>query len=52
MYGGTYQHLQRQRQVDVCVFEASLVYQVSYRIVRATQRKEKYHHLSVISHRE
>ena len=30
--------IQRQRQVDVCEFEASLVYRVSSRTVRATQR--------------
>jgi hypothetical protein len=30
--------LGRQRQVDLCVFEASLVYRVSSRTVRATQR--------------
>ena len=28
----------RQRQVDICELEASLVYRVSSRIVKATQR--------------
>jgi hypothetical protein len=31
--------LWRQRQVDLYEFEASLVYRVSYRAVRATQKK-------------
>ena len=30
--------LRRQRQVDLCEFEASLVYRVSSRTARATQR--------------
>jgi hypothetical protein len=30
--------LGRQRQVDLCEFKASLVYRVSSRIARATQR--------------
>jgi hypothetical protein len=30
--------LERQRQVDLCEFEASLVYRVSSRTARATQR--------------
>ena len=30
--------LRRQRQVDLCEFGASLVYRVSFRTVRATQR--------------
>ena len=30
--------LGRQRQVELCEFEASLVYRVSSRIARATQR--------------
>ena len=30
--------LGRQREVDVCVFEANLVYRASSRIARATQK--------------
>jgi hypothetical protein len=30
--------LMRQRQVDLCDFEASLVYRMSSRIAKATQR--------------
>ena len=30
--------LQRQRQVDLCEFETSLVYRASSRIARATQK--------------
>jgi hypothetical protein len=36
--GGALPELQRQRQVDLCEFEASLVYRVSSRISRDTQR--------------
>jgi hypothetical protein len=36
---GTVVHaLGRERQVDLCEFEASLVYRVSFRTARATQR--------------
>jgi hypothetical protein len=31
--------LERQRQADLCEFKASLVYRVSSRTTRATQRK-------------
>jgi hypothetical protein len=31
--------LQRQRQEDICEFEASLVYRASSRTARTTQRK-------------
>ena len=31
--------LRRQRQADLCEFEARLVYRVSFRAVRAIQRK-------------
>jgi hypothetical protein len=30
--------LRKQRQADLCEFQVSLVYRVSYRTVRATQR--------------
>jgi hypothetical protein len=33
--------LGRQRQVDLCEFEASLLYKVSYRTARATQKNQK-----------
>ena len=32
------QAFRRQKQGDLCVFKASLVYRVSYRTARATQR--------------
>jgi hypothetical protein len=36
--------LGRQKQRDFCTFEASLVYRVSSRIARATQRNTIFHH--------
>ena len=30
--------LRRQRQVDLCEFKARLIYRVSFKIARATQR--------------